>query len=159
MQQASIRNEDCRTRTWNDKRPTFHLCIWFTHVDFSIQNQQSHYCYPMSLCDSVFKGNYHYKIGKRFYCNTFPKHWISAHFLNNILPHDESLLEQNKWKIVKVSELTVSGWAEINEGPGYVTHHVTVQKGDLYWLNVHSKYCKWSGKRLKQTYILNAKFH
>lgn len=98
LRQASFRNEDCRTRTWNDKRQTFHLCIRFTHVEFSIQNQQSHYCYPMSLCDSVFKGNYHYKIGKRFYCNTFPKHWISAHFLNNILPHDESFPEQNKWK-------------------------------------------------------------
>lgn len=111
--------------------------LHITHVDFCIQTQQSHYCYPMSLCDSVFKGNYHYKIWKRFYCNTFPKHWISDHFLNNTLPHDESLPEENKWKIVKVSELTVSGWAEINERTRLCnTHHVTVHKGDLYWLDV-----------------------
>lgn len=96
------------------------------------QTQQSHYCYPISLCVSVFKGNYHHKIGKRFYCNTLQKHWILAHVLNNVLPHDESLPEQNNWKIVKVSELTVSGWAEINGGPGYATRTtVTAHKGEL----------------------------
>lgn len=89
----------------------------------SASRTSSHITVIPRACDSVFKGNYQYKIGKRFYCNTFPKHWISAHFLNNILPHDESLPEQNKWKIVKVSGLSVSGWAEINKGPGYVTHN------------------------------------